>query len=587
MHRSSRFLSLPACLFLGAGLLAAQTPPPAPATPPAPKPETYIHLHFGRLPKIAPNPPDEKLPHAVLRAGAAAQPFRASVGGREYDFAQLLRLRPADTDGKDVKILTPFKFTHPGLLNDLRELEFIKKKIAAGEQPWAGEFEKLKKHRFASLDYVAKMKPVPEVISCDFSGANNKGSLEEQRDGNAAVTQALLWYFTGDEAYAKNAAQILDTYAATVTSHEGKNWYLEAAWVGSVFPVAADLLRSTYPAWQGAPRVAKWFNDVLLPPLHSRAAYGNRESAGLNALAAIGVFNEDTAALYTALQRWMNFVPAYHYLAEEDGPIPHLPDYWTPDVAPSEEFLLKLNAGTQPKDWTPWIQIAAEKWNINMRRGKFGDDITAMRKATLEERNPAAAWRGAPATYLSGYTAETARDLAHVDAGFNSEINTAEIAWHQGIDVYTPMQKRLTLFMETHLGLRLGIKPPPPLTLEPSWEAMRKLRAGEKLENAVEIRLIPYGISATWEIAYNHYANRQGIPLPNTRRVIDCIRLTGPNGYKVPKGTEPNADGLWEFPAPIPPLFATVISESAGWTALWEAFTHGELDADGESGKRK
>jgi hypothetical protein len=47
------------------------------------------------------------------------------------------------------------------------------------------------------------------VISSDFSGRNDRGSAQEMKDANAAYTQALMWYFTGDKTYAKNAAGIL------------------------------------------------------------------------------------------------------------------------------------------------------------------------------------------------------------------------------------------------------------------------------------------------------------------------------------------------------------------------------------------
>jgi hypothetical protein len=525
--------------------------------------------------------PESRLSSALIRQaeGKALQPFRVKVGEREYDFAQALKLKPADTDGKEVKILAPFAFQHPALLNNLKELAFIKKKIAAGEQPWTDEFAKMQKSGDAALDYPEKMKVPPVVISCDFSGRNDNGSIQEMRDANAAYTQALMWYFTDNDEYAKNTAKILETYAKTVTSHEGKNWYLEVAWAGSVFPLSAELLKATYPEWKNSRLVAQWFNDVFLPPLHNRTAHGNREFATLNAIVAIGVFNEDLAALYEALNHWMNYLPAYHYLAE-DGPVPYLPDYWIPSITPSDEFLLKLNEATFPKDWTSWITLAAENWNVNKRRGKFGDDGTGLRKAAQENKDPAVVWSEAPKTYLSGYTAETARDLAHVGVSFASEINTAEIAWHQGVDVYTPTAKRLTVFMETHLSLRLGQKPPAPLTLEPSWDAMKKLVAGEKLEPSTTVRLIPYGLVSTWEIGYNHYANRAGMKLPNTRKIINILRQTGPNGIRLPKGTPPNQDGLWVYPDPIPPLFATNIGESSGWVSSWETLTHGELDAE-------
>ncbi|MCE0497548.1 MAG: hypothetical protein LV481_06350 [Methylacidiphilales bacterium] len=74
-------------------------------------------------------------PGAVMRLGGdqkELQPYRVKVNNKEYNFADLLKLKPADTAGAQVEITVPFSFKHPGTLNDLDELNFIKQKIAAG-----------------------------------------------------------------------------------------------------------------------------------------------------------------------------------------------------------------------------------------------------------------------------------------------------------------------------------------------------------------------------------------------------------------------------------------------------------------------
>ena len=61
--------------------------------------------------------------------------------------------------------------------------------------------------------------------------------------------------------------------------------------------------------------------------------------------------------------------------------------------------LLKLNEATYPKDWTTWIALADRNWNASLRRGKFGDDSTGMRKA-VETKNPGITWNKPPVTYI-------------------------------------------------------------------------------------------------------------------------------------------------------------------------------------------
>jgi hypothetical protein len=503
-----------------------------------------------------------------------SQPFRVKVGGMEYDFDGLLKLKPSDTNNATVETVVSFDFHHPGLLNDLKELEVIKQKIAAGEQPWATEFKKMKGSPYGALNYLAKMAIPPATISSDFNDANDQGLRAAIKDANAAYTQALLWCLTGDETYAKNAAGILEIYAANVVDiSAGKNWYLNDAWLGSVFPNAAELLRATYPQWENSRVIGKWFNDVFLPPLFGRVAFGNRAFDIINAMAAIGVYNNDVAAFYLAMNHWVNYIPAYHYLPG-DGAKPYLPDYWvasasdaatvenshsklpagTPGVTPTEDFLLKLNAATFPKDWTPWLVIHDQTWSDAQVHGKLGDDLTTMRKSVVEQ-DSGIVWAGAPVTYLQGYCAETARDLGHSELSFASEINAAEIAWHQGVDVYTPQTERLTTFMETEAKLRLGEPPPESMTA----------------------KLMPYGLAGgTFEIAYNHYANRLGMPLPYTAKIIEILRQAGVSPVK-PIGQDAADSRLWDYAPPFPPLFASNIGGSVGWISSWETLTHANL----------
>jgi len=110
----------------------------------------------------------------------------------------------------------PATFKHPGLLNSLEELQFIKQKIAAGEEPWKSAFEQMKATKFADLKY----KPhAHETSSSGFLGAGGGagGSFDESDDSIAAYTQALMWIFTDNEQYAQNAVQILNAWSILQT----------------------------------------------------------------------------------------------------------------------------------------------------------------------------------------------------------------------------------------------------------------------------------------------------------------------------------------------------------------------------------
>ncbi len=430
----------------------------------------------------------------------------------------------ADESGRILARITPaFKFRHPGTLNTLPELHKIRDKIAAGEQPWKSAFQQMLASPYARREYTARP-----------SATVTKGITEatEIRDAVAAYTQALLWVFTNEEWHAEKAAQLIDAWSGTLTGFEGLNWYLDPAWAAAPLVEAAEILHATYPRWEGAPRLAKMFNDLFLPILHNRLALGNREFAVCNALVAIGVFNEDRAAFYEGIDHWLSYVPSYFYI-KEDGPEARKTDYWL--SSPTDAFLKKLDAGHVPAGWRSWIDLAA---GVKSQ----GDDKTWVTKSADE------LWKH-PGTYLPGYTPETGgRDLAHTESAFVSAVNVAEIAWNQGIDLYSIAAPRLAVFMETMSAIRLG-------------EPISQAAYGGKLDPG-------NGLTPTYEIAYNHLHNILHIDLPKTRRLIETvIRGMGPAVVESP------------FPSQFPPsLRANRLWAQAGWTANWETLTHGELD---------
>ena len=74
-----------------------------------------------------------------------------------------------------------------------------------------------------------------------------------------------------------------------------------------------------------------------------------------------------------------------------------------------------------------------------------------------------------------------------------------ETAWHQNVDVYTENTYRMTAAMELLASfLNDG--------------SMHGVCGGANTPTADRYD--------TWEVAYNHYHNRKGIPLPNTLKLI-------------------------------------------------------------------
>jgi hypothetical protein len=317
----------------------------------------------------------------------------------------------------------------------------------------------------------------------------------------------------------------------------------------------AELLRATYGAkWPGARPFGRMLNDVFLPVLHGRMAFGNREFAVINALVAIGVYNDDPAAFAEGISHFRRYVPEYYYIAA-DGAIPPVPDYWL--HTPSDDDLLAMDKGRLPQGWTSWIARAQQDFSrTELRNLHQGDDHTALDKA-LATGDVKPLWGASVGTYLSGYSPETGgRDLAHAESAFGSTINTAEIARHQKIDLYGPYQDRLVPFMEQTADLRLGAVPSPA-----AYGGV--IKPGN-------------GLSNVYETAFDHYHNISKRSLDKTALLIRAaIRNTPATPYL--RGQA--AGRLWAYPSPIPDLFAPVIWGPSGWITQWTTLTHGDLHA--------
>ena len=94
-------------------------------------------------------------------------------------------------------------FVHPGGLNSKAELDFVKGRIQAGAQPWKGEFDQIKNSSYATRG--------PHGLA-NINSQNNDANVSRD-DALAAYTQALLWYFTDDEIYAKRSIAILNSWS--------------------------------------------------------------------------------------------------------------------------------------------------------------------------------------------------------------------------------------------------------------------------------------------------------------------------------------------------------------------------------------
>jgi hypothetical protein len=319
-----------------------------------------------------------------------------------------------NTTGKPAK---PAGFVHPGVLINRAQLDEIKRRVVAGVEPQKSAFEALKSSKWGTLDYT----PHPRAtVECGSNSNPDLGCKDEQADSEAAYGQALLWYITGNQAYAQNAIRIMDAWSTTLTGgHTNANGQVQASWTGDVFPRAAEIMRYTYKGWSDA-AIAR-FQDMLtmqfLPSLiHGTCENGNKELTQAEAIINIGVFTDNRSAFDHGVKIWRGRAPAYIYL-KSDGAKPVEPPGCGPAIWGNKGFTPEL---------------------------------------------------------VEGLLQESARDSQHANMALAGMVDAAETARQQGVDLYGEQAQRIMAAMEFQARYLPPNHATPPEKLEfnlhPTWE---------------------------------------------------------------------------------------------------------------------
>jgi hypothetical protein len=118
-----------------------------------------------------------------------------------------------------------------------------------------------------------------------------------------------------------------------------------------------------------------------------------------------------------------------------------------------------------------------------------------------------------PTSWLAGLEQETCRDNGHhAQFAVGSAIHAAEIAWHQGTDVYTTHQAAFVSALEL-------------LSLQITSGSMQGACSNNVTLSSTGG--VNSDVFDTFEIGYNHYANRKGVAMPNTLNLL-TTRLRNP-----------------------------------------------------------
>ncbi len=326
-------------------------------------------------------------------------------------------------------------FVHPGLLHTQQDLDRIKSKVAAGEQPYLAGYDVFRTQGQSSSTYGVR-GGCPEL--------GRKPSVctsEGETDGNAAYQNALMWSITGNRTYATKSIQILNTWSANLKTISGDDAILAAGIDGFKFVNAAEIIRYTNAGWASADvtRAEGMFKNVFYPVIKDFATFanGNWSGACLKTMIGIAVFTNDRAMFNRAVDWFTN--------GTDNGSVTH--------------------------------------YVIND----------------------------------TGQVQESGRDQTHTQLGLGFLAETAEIAWHQGVDLYGASDNRLLKGFEYTASYNLGNNVP----------FQEYTDTTGKYHQTVISTDSRGAFRPVFEMVYNHYANRRGVSCRYTQQVAERLRPEG------------------------------------------------------------
>ena len=154
-----------------------------------------------------------------------------------------------------------------------------------------------------------------------------------------------------------------------------------------------------------------------------------------------------------------------------------------------------------------------------MAIGVFCDDRAIFDRATDYYLHGSG--NGAITHYIvnaTGQCQESGRDQAHTQLGLGLLAECCEIAWNQGVDLYGAADNRLLQGYEYTAKYNLGHDEVPFAEITDTTGKYHHTTISAESRGRLR---------AVWEIAWNHYHGRRGLPMPWTRQVVEKLQPEG------------------------------------------------------------
>ncbi len=195
-------------------------------------------------------------------------------------------------------------FVHPGIDQKAADLALMKKKVLAGEEPYASAFKKLK----VIVDEPFTPVAHAHVLRGPY-GKPNIGGEELAKSANMAYNYALAWYITGTRKYAEKAIEILNAWSPVLWHFDYNDAKLIAGLTGHELCNAAEIIRYTDAGWSKSDIEA--FSNMLMTAYYPvfrfyfPNANGNWDGAIVHSILAIAVFTDNRKMFNSAVNHFL------------------------------------------------------------------------------------------------------------------------------------------------------------------------------------------------------------------------------------------------------------------------------------------
>jgi hypothetical protein len=135
-------------------------------------------------------------------------------------------------------------YTHPCIPTTAEELANLKANL--DKEPWKAGYAVLAADSKSQLTYV------PNGPWAEVGRTPDINLTYWKNDMNAVYNLARMWYFTGNEAYAQKARNLLIDWANTHTSFTGQEIPLSIGDYAAAYAGGASILRGTWSGWTEA-----------------------------------------------------------------------------------------------------------------------------------------------------------------------------------------------------------------------------------------------------------------------------------------------------------------------------------------------